>query len=190
MANSKRKCPYCKESQKADDMFIVGIQAFCNKDHYIEYQVANKSKLVKAGRKIQNKEARAIQRDKKEKVKTRAEWLRDAQKWFNKYVRLRDKDEPCISCQRYHTGQYHAGHYLSVGANPELRFNELNNNKQCSACNNHLSGNIVNYRPNLINKIGIDNLEWLEGPHKPKKYTIDQLKEIIAKYKAKCKEIE
>tara|TARA_R110002012_G_scaffold116172_1_gene263591 strand:+ start:63 stop:623 length:561 start_codon:yes stop_codon:yes gene_type:complete len=186
MANSKRKCPYCEKHQKADTMLIVGIQAFCNKDHYIEHQVANKSKLVEKGRKIKRKEhAKA-----KERVKTRAEWLRDAQKWFNKYVRLRDRYEPCISCQRYHTGQYHAGHYLSVGANPELRFNELNNNKQCSACNNHLSGNIVNYRPNLINKIGIESVEWLEGPHKPAKYTIEQLKEIIAKYKAKCKEIE
>lgn len=186
MANSKRLCAHCKERQPVETMFIRDTQAFCNKDHYIEYQVGNKDKLVKKGRQIKRKEhAKA-----RERVKTRAEWLRDAQTWFNKYIRLRDKDEPCISCQRHHAGQYHAGHYLSVGANPELRFNELNNHKQCAPCNNHLSGNIAKYRPNLINKIGINNVEWLEGPHKVAKYTVDEIKEIIAKYKAKCKDIE
>lgn len=30
----------------------------------------------------------------------------------------------------------------------------------------------------------------IEGPHEPKKYTIDDLKDLIAKYKLKCKELE
>ena len=114
---------------------------------------------------------------------------KEAQKAFNSYIRKRDNKEPCISCQRHHEGQYHAGHYKSTGSSPELRFEELNNNKQCAPCNNHLSGNIENYRINLIKKIGLDKVEWLEGPHEPKKYTCAELKEIELMYKSKLKEI-
>ena len=109
---------------------------------------------------------------------------------FNRYIRFRDRNNPCISCDRHHSGQYHAGHYRTVGANPELRFDERNCHKQCSACNNHLSGNIVNYRINLIRKLGIDEVESVEGPHEPKRYTIEQLKELQLIYKAKIKELE
>ena len=119
----------------------------------------------------------------------RSHWIKKAQTAFNKYVRQRDAEEPCISCGRFHNGQYHAGHYKSVGSSPELRFNELNNHKQCAPCNNHLSGNIVNYRPRLIEKIGLDKVEWLEGPHKPAKLSIDDIKAIEKKYKAKLKEL-
>ena len=112
-----------------------------------------------------------------------------AQQSFNAYIRVRDNDDPCISCQRHHTGQYHAGHYRSVGAHPELRFEEYNNNKQCAPCNNHLSGNIADYRINLIKKIGLDKVEWLEGPHEPKKYTCAELKEIELLYKQKLKDL-
>ena len=87
---------------------------------------------------------------KRDKLKSRAEWAREAQSAFNSFIRLRDADLPCVSCGRYHGGQYHAGHYLSVGAHPELRFNELNVNKQCAPCNTHLSGNAVRYRVGLI----------------------------------------
>lgn len=114
---------------------------------------------------------------------------KEAQKAFNAYIRSRDIKDPCISCQRHHKGQYHAGHYRSVGACPELRFEELNNNKQCAPCNNHLSGNITEYRINLIKKIGLDKVEWIEGKHEPKKYTCAQLKEIELKYKSLLKSV-
>lgn len=130
----------------------------------------------------EKKAARKEHRAAKERIKSRGQWLKEAQTAFNKYIRLRDAAEPCISCGRHHAGQYHAGHYRSVGSAPELRFEELNNNKQCAPCNNHLSGNLIPYRVNLIGKIGLDKVEWLEGPHDPKKYTIDDIKEIKAKY--------
>tara|TARA_R110002096_G_scaffold167947_1_gene338310 strand:- start:268 stop:792 length:525 start_codon:yes stop_codon:yes gene_type:complete len=140
---------------------------------------------------------REVKADKKHKAKKKE--LKDndrsyrakvAQQAFNAYIRLRDEDEPCVSCQRHHSGQYHAGHYRSVGACPELRFEELNNNKQCAPCNNHLSGNIADYRINLIKKIGLDSVEWLEGKHEPKKYTCEELKAIELKYKQKLKMLE
>ena len=119
----------------------------------------------------------------------RSVMTRKAQTVFNAYIRKRDEKELCISCGRHHQGQYHAGHYRSVGSSPENRYNELNVHKQCSACNNHLSGNLIPYRVNLIDKIGLDAVELIENSSKAKKYTVDELKEIEQEYKRKLKEL-
>jgi len=137
------------------------------------------------------KVARAEHKKQKDSIKTRAEHLKEAQAIFNSFIRERDKSEPCISCGTQKTSiQYHAGHYRTVGAHPELRFNELNCHKQCSACNNHKSGNIVEYRINLVKKIGQENIEKLEGHHEPKKYTIEEIKQIKADYRLKLKNLK
>ena len=153
----------------------------CSIDCAIQYAKDNK---------VQERVRRKLTQIAKERIKTRSEHLREAQTAFNAFIRERDKNEPCISCGRHHNGQYHAGHYRSVGACPELRFCELNVHKQCSACNNHKSGNIVEYRINLVKKIGVEQVEWLEGSHEPKKYTIEQIKDIRAKYQLKLKELK
>lgn len=139
--------------------------------------------------KKQAKEERKINKETRERLKSRSDHLREAQTIFNKFIRLRDEKEPCISCGRHHKGQYHAGHYRTVGACGELRFEEFNCHKQCAPCNDHLSGNIVNYRINLIKKIGIEKVEWLEGNHEPKKYTIPEITGIKERYKQKIKEL-
>ncbi|VVO05702.1 hypothetical protein PS834_03038 [Pseudomonas fluorescens] len=126
----------------------------------------------------------------KEKLKTRADHLKDTQHAFNAWVRARDADLPCISCGRHHEGQYHAGHYRTVGANPELRFEPLNAWKQCAPCNNHLSGNLINYRISLLQRIGEEKVAWLEGPHQAKKHTVEELKAMTAEYRAKTKELK
>lgn len=129
-------------------------------------------------------------RAKREALKSKAEYMREAQAEFNRYIRLRDDKEPCISCGRFHQGQYHAGHYRTTKSAPELRFEPLNVWKQCMPCNAHLSGNIIEYRKNLIQKIGQEKVEWLEGPHAPKHYTIDDLKQIKLQYRNLCKSIK
>lgn len=138
---------------------------------------------------LKAKRERKEHRERKAKLKDRRDWLREAQAVFNKYIRLRDAGQPCISCGRHHNGQIHAGHYLSTGARPELRFDERNVHAQCAPCNNHLSGNIVLYRKGLIQKIGIEAVEALEGPHEPKHYTVEDLKQIKAEYTRKAKEL-
>lgn len=126
----------------------------------------------------------------KQKIKTRSEWLAEAQRWFNKFIRLRDANDSCISCGHHHTGQYHAGHFRSVGSSPQLRFNELNCHKQCSVCNNYLSGNQLKYRERLITKIGQSQVEQLEADNEAAHYSIDEIKAIKGIYKQKCKELE
>lgn len=137
-------------------------------------------------KKARKKETRQM----RERIKSKSEWAKEAQAAFNKFIRLRDASEPCISCGRHHAGQYHAGHYKTVGAAPELRFEELNCHKQCAPCNNHLSGNLINYRVRLIEKIGIDSVEWIEGAHDLKNYDIDDLKIIKRCYARKARELE
>lgn len=129
------------------------------------------------------KEDRKATKKARERLKTRSDWLKEAQVAFNRWIRLRDSAEPCISCDRHHDGQYHAGHYYSAGARPELRFEPLNVHKQCSACNAHLSGNLVLYRFALLRKIGHDAVDWLEGPHEPAKWTIEDLQELRDRYR-------
>ena len=126
----------------------------------------------------------------KEKLKSRADHLKDTQQAFNAWIRARDAVLPCVSCGRHHDGQYHAGHYRTVGANPELRFEPLNAWKQCAPCNNHLSGNLINYRISLLQRIGEEKVAWLEGPHEAKKYTVEELKAMTAEYRAKTRELK
>lgn len=124
------------------------------------------------------------------RLKSRKELEREAQAEVNKFIRARDAEKPCISCGRFHGGQWHAGHYLTTGARPELRFNELNIHKQCQPCNTHLHGNLVLYRVNLIERIGLDMVEWLEGPHEPLKLTREDLIELRNTYRRKAKELQ
>lgn len=139
--------------------------------------------------KAEQKKARKELRDGRERLMSKSDHLKLAQKSFNAYIRERDAALPCICCNRHHNGQYHAGHYLSVGANPELRFNENNCHKQSSYCNNYKSGNQAQYRINLIAKIGEAEVERLEGPHLPLKLTIDDIKAIRQEYNDKRKEL-
>lgn len=126
----------------------------------------------------------------REAIKSRSQWLKEAQVTFNAYIRARDYGKPCISCQKNSGAKMNAGHYRSVGAAPELRFEELNVHLQCEHCNTHLSSNAIEYRINLVKLIGADKVEWLEGPHEPKKYTIDDAKNIKMVYKLKLKELK
>lgn len=133
----------------------------------------------------------------KEKLKTRADHLREAQAAVNEYVRLRDAHLPCISCDStpndndLMTGsRWDAGHYRSVGACPELRFEPLNIHRQCVKCNRNLSGNAVEYRIRLVQRIGAEKVAWLEGLHAPCKYTVEEIKAIKSKFRAKTKELK
>lgn len=182
----KRKlCPHCKGKLGESERIHLGCI-----DAYADAQQAKAERKAEKQQAQAAKAERRADKEKREKLKTRAEWSREAQAAFNLFIRTRDKDQPCISCGRFHSGQNHAGHYLSRGARPELAYNEDNCHKQCAPCNTHLSGNLVLYRVKLIEKIGPDRVEWLEGPHQPLKLTIPDLKQIRDTYRAKAKELE
>lgn len=90
--------------------------------------------------------------------------LKKCQVVFNKYIRERDKDLPCISCEKAPVQQ--AGHFLSQGHHSAFRFNEENTNGQCVRCNHFLSGNLIGYRKGLVKKIGEAKVLELETARK------------------------
>jgi hypothetical protein len=139
---------------------------------------------------VARKKERAKTKERKEAAKPRSQWLKEAQQAFNAWVRMRDAHLPCVSCGRHHEGQWHAGHYLSTRARPELRFEPDNVQKQCQPCNVHLSGNLVLYRAELIRRIGLERVDWLEGPHEPAKWTIDELRAIRDENRAKTRDLK
>ncbi|HBN8251521.1 recombination protein NinG [Pseudomonas aeruginosa] len=163
---------------------VKSFQTWCSPECGI---VIARQKQEKERKSIQQRERREV-KVRKEKLKSRADHLREAQAAFNEFIRWRDWDRPCISCGRFHDGQYHAGHYRSVGSHPELRFDEDNVHKQCAPCNNHKSGDVVNYRINLVTKIGAAAVARLEGPHDARKWTVEEIKSIKALYRAKARD--
>ncbi len=173
-----RKCAQCRQvfTPSLNGQKVCGVEC---------------AKTIAKNRRL--KAERQADKIKRESLKSRAQWIKETQNACNAYVRARDEKQnhPCISCGKHHAGQNHAGHYLSTGARPELRFEaDLNIHLQCAPCNTYLHGNLILYRVNLIEKIGIGNVEWLEGNHPPKHYSIDDLKAMKAEFKAKTKELK
>ncbi|MCY1422715.1 Bacteriophage Lambda NinG protein [compost metagenome] len=179
-----KRCKSCRES------FIPArpLQSACGVQCAIELTNAGKEKARKA------KEARerAEHRQAKEKVKTRNQWLADAQAIVNRYVRLRDAHLGCVSCDKPATweGQWHASHLRSVGAASTVRFNLWNIHKSCSICNNHLSGNLIEFLPRARLKIGDEKIEWLYQQNQPVSYSIDYLKRLKTIFAKKCRMLE
>jgi hypothetical protein len=160
-----------------------------------ECQDAVIAKTLEKVRANNAKAERKETRQRKEKLKGKADFKKEAQAVFNRFIRLRDAEQACISCGIVGEsgglgGYWDAGHYRSRGATPELAFTEDNCHKQCKRCNRQLSGNVVNYRIRLIERIGVERVEALECNHQPLRYKIEDYKRIKAEYSAKIKELK
>jgi len=125
----------------------------------------------------------------KESLKTNSDWIKEVQVVFNAYIRQRDIGLPCISCGLKSGAKMNAGHYRSVGNCPSLRFDERNCYLQCEACNSYLSGNLIEYRKNLVKKFGAEFVDFLEAHPKPKHYTIPELIVLKEVYKEKLRSL-
>jgi len=125
-----------------------------------------------------------------ESIKSHSKWLNDLQKVFNQFIRLRDADKPCISCGTTKASVWHASHYYPT-TKSGLRFNEDNVWKSCQKCNVFLHGNLEEYRINLIKKIGINRVQWLDDHRNDSlNLTIPDIKELIDYYKLKVKRLK
>ena len=192
------RCKTCKD--KFDPK--VFLQKNClKKDECIKAELELKKQ---ASKKNWNKE----KAKRKEALKTNSDYVRELQVVFNKYIRLRDKGKPCISCPKllgvptftdtvldmYYDGsskKYDAGHYYSTGSYPELRFHEDNVHGQCVYCNQHKRGNLIDYLEGLHTRIGLVKILKLKQlANVPKKYTIEELKGLKVLYKLKIKNLK
>lgn len=148
------------------------------------------ARIKSALKKVRNDEKEKI-KAMKENVKTLSQYEADAKKSFQKFIRLRDKDLPCISCNNSKTNDWAGGHYFSAGMYSGLMFDERNCHKQCNTyCNKHLSGNLLEYRKGLILRYGMDFVNQLESESNEKrnfKYTKEQLIAKKLQYDIKVK---
>ncbi|MFK7607897.1 MULTISPECIES: recombination protein NinG [Pseudomonas] len=194
LAIKQRKLKKCRVAECGASFVPARLgQAVCSPACAILDAPKNLDRAVKSLAQVGRREIKV----RKEQLKSRADHLREAQAAVNEFIRLRDAHLPCISCDStpsdndLMTGsRWDAGHYRSVGACPELRFELLNIHRQCVRCNRNLSGNAVEYRIRLVLRIGAEKVDWLEGPHPARKYTVDEIKVIKADYRAKSRELK
>lgn len=125
-----------------------------------------KCALLLAQKKRQ-KEVKQNDKIRKAKLKKKSDYRSEAQSAFNSFIRIRDSNKLCVSCDSIlFNGQlgggFDAGHYRSRGAASHLSFNLFNVHGQCKRCNRYLGGNYSEYRIRLIDRIGLDRVENLE----------------------------
>jgi hypothetical protein len=163
-----RICPVCKLDYQPR---FSSLQKTCN-------ETSCMIKLVEM-RRVKSAKAK----DKKAfNQKDKGYWKVRVKTECHKYIRARDKGLPCISCGITY-GQFQAGHF-KPGTHSITRYNTDNINAQCSQCNEKKSGNLTEYRIGLVKKIGLKRVKWLESANEVRKWTIDELKLELDKFKA------
>jgi hypothetical protein len=164
----------------------------CN-EQFTAYRTTDKHCYICTKTEQALKNLAKMKRDKvkkqKEDLLTVSDYLKLAQQVFNKWIRLRDADQGCISCGNPLGSKYDAGHFWSAGGHSSVRFNENNVHAQCVSCNQHKHGNLLIYRDGLLSKIGVTKYEELQAiAHETRKWDKEELKELIALYKKKIKD--
>ncbi len=187
-----RNCKICKKRFKPATLYehwccdehkdaLITVLAEKARQQRIQAQERQRKKEVQQERKTLKVRKLAVQ--------PLSHFHKQTQQAFNQFIRTRDADDPCISCGRMHEGQWHAGHYRTVKSSPETRYDEDGCHKQCMPCNHHLSGNIPNYKPRLIEKIGQAAFDRLMGAHELKKWKREELQELAAFYRQKTRDL-
>jgi hypothetical protein len=194
----KKRCLECKEYEEVTNGIECNSGFLCSKDCLVEYQTKKAMKTVIRARATEAKKKRLKEKEEKLSIKPKSKWLSEAQAAFNKYIRARDYYLPCISCgkprelieaEQGHKlgGCWDSGHFMTRGAKGQLRFVLYNAHKQCKPCNagggkfSHKAATVdTNYKINLIDKIGVDKVGWLENSNDIdyRKGDVDYLKRI------------
>lgn len=171
----EKKCKECKNKFKP----LRPLQYLCSVPCSLKYSKALKEK----------KERKELS-EKKKSLLTLTQLEHLARKVFQRWIRKRDENLPCISCGCTTAKQWDGGHYLKAELFSGLIFNEANCHKQCSRCNDLYSGNELEYRDGLIKRYGegyVIRLEAIKNINRNYKYTREQLIEIRQEYQLKLK---
>lgn len=188
-----RKCRLttCRlEIPKVKDSDWYQKNGFCANECMAAHGLARARATIEKHRRAEAAKGRKEHREAKERIKTRREWIKDAQVVWNRYVRARDAGLPCASCGARPSqkigGTMDCSHYRSTGSAPHLRFHLHNAAAACVKCNRELSGNIVELRKGLIARIGKEKVEAIELNNQIKKFDINYLKRLKKVFKKKA----
>ncbi len=193
----RRTCKICKAK------FIATFDNvwWCCPDHGYEYSqflLAKKKADSERRSKVEAQQERRSLKVRKEALKSKSQWDKEAQSAFNRYIRIRDEGKSCVSCDspligksNYLTGSaIDASHYRSRGAASHLKFNVFNVHSACTRCNRQLSGNAVEYRIRLIERIGLERVERLESDNEPRRFDIPYLQRIKSIFTRRARALE
>lgn len=173
--NKEKKCKNCKDYFKPR----TSLQKYCVKYDCIKVFMSEQNEREWKKRKVK------IKAD----LMTLQDYIKIAQQVFNKWIRQRDQGLNCISCDK-EAKKENAGHYFNANNHWSVRFDEDNVHLQCEHCNTFLSGNLIPYRENLIKKIGQERYDILsEKSKETRKFTKEEVKDIISEYKNKLKKV-
>lgn len=184
-----RKCKLCRKRVKKEDVSIFHLKSFCSFEHLKEYM------RTEQGQTHIRRQIAVSERREKEKLKTKKDYIKEAQAAVNKYVRMRDiyKGYGCISCKKDYDGNkynWDAGHLISR-KNPKTRFNLWNINLQCVKCNRYGYGELLEYRSNLIARIGKDKVEWIQDHFRDEqRFDIEYLVRMKKIFNKKARKLE
>lgn len=201
----RRRCKICREWFHPRSFN----EWWCSPEHGAVFGIQERDKQrqkdiqqAEVQRKEQTQAERRSLKIRKLAVKPTSYFKAQAQQTFNEFIRTRDHDQPCISCGEtnppdLHGGQWDCGHFKTVGGFPELRFVELNAYRQCKSCNagsakHGAKAKTVGekYEANLIEKIGQEAVDWLNGPHEMTRYRREDYIRIRDEYRAKTRALK
>ncbi|ELF1030710.1 recombination protein NinG [Enterobacter hormaechei] len=192
---TRRTCKVCKEKFTATFANVW----WCCPEHGAIYalELRAKQKVKETAERIREqneaeKEGRKRRSERRKAVKPLSHWVQMTQRAVNDWRRatLLSAGHGCISCGTKVAFVWHAGHYRTTAAAPQLRFNPDNIWLQCPSCNVHKSGNIEAYRSALVVLIGEARVQALESNNETHRYTREELDGIRADARAKLRAIK
>lgn len=183
------KCKACRQPFKPRN----GLQRVCGFECALALVKKQKERsAAKLAKEERRERATALA-----KLKTAKELKGETQTACNRLVKRRDYGKPCICCGKPMPwgneapgGSIDAGHFLSVGSCPELRYNLDNIHAQLKSCNRPGGTTRAKFREGMIARIGLEAVEALEGPHPPAKWTRDELIEMRTRFNRMARELD
>lgn len=182
-----KACKACRQKFEPRSPLAVVCSVACS--------IVHGKTVTKQQKAKQQRQERAQDKIKREAMKTYPQLIRECQKAFNAVVRYRDMmaGYPCISSGRpldWNGNAVDAGHYRSTGSAPHLRFNFDNCHAQSKHDNLWKSGNAVDYRINLIARIGLARVEALESDNTPANWSHDDLRQMMGEFRSMLREMK
>lgn len=184
-----RKCKLCKKKIIKEHATYFHLRAFCCYEHLRKYIRSEEGKTYI------HRQIAVSEKQEKQKLKTKKDYIKEAQAAVNKYVRMRDiyKGYGCISCKKDYDGNkynWDAGHLISR-KNPKTRFNLWNINLQCVKCNRYGYGELLEYRSNLIARIGREKVNWIQDHFRDEhRFNIEYLVRMKKIFNKKARRLE
>ena len=183
-----KKCAICKKGFKPVQSSLEKVCS--NSDCRFKYAMMVVEKNRKEKERTAKKEWSKTKEIYRANTKKKSNYEKDLEKEINKLCRLIDAGCSCISCNSKDANE--AGHFMSVGSMPKLRYHLFNLWVQCRQCNGPKGSNGTIYRINLRSIYGPEFLNNLDSLVQigPLNLSIPELKEKIIEARLLVKEFE